>query len=93
MEVEKERFIVNVTESDIHNGIAGDGHRCPIALALNKATGRRFGVGMHTYCEVDVHGKELTFEVQLPGIAKVFRNNFDRNRIVDPFSFEAVIVK
>jgi len=90
---------VTVTESDIDNGIRGDCWKCPVALAMWRATGWKWAVG-----ETRMHPIGRAFFAQMPDLAQRFIGYFDdavftgrqdfRGQMVDcrlvaqPFEFE-----
>lgn len=89
---------VYVTDLYIENGIDGDCHECPIALALVNMQPRYNGYPV----EVSVMRRRITFRamvnkhfqpvigVHVPRVARDFINRFDaRNgRLLLPFNFE-----
>ncbi len=73
---------VRVTHADIAVGELCDADKCPVALALNRATGRAWRVS-HNYAEND--GNE---HIALPYVAELFQVAFDDGKPVRPFEFE-----
>lgn len=75
-------MIVDVTDRDIHDGQQGVSNACPIALALNRCTGRRWKVSG------DRAENEDGGRIVLPVTTIEFQDNFDEGHPVSPFSFE-----
>jgi hypothetical protein len=74
-------MIVRVTKKDICRGVMGSCTRCPVVLALNRATGVEWHVIGSTASKAG--GSQLC----LPHKARQFIRNFDSGRPVKPFSF------
>lgn len=81
-------MLINVTQSDIDNGVATEPSMCPLALAIKRAIpGSYVSVGSR---EVDiavpgVHGIETYFMGK--GLSK-FTEDFDNGKQVLPIQFE-----
>lgn len=69
---------VSVTAADIAAGVAGDCHRCAVALALARATGDAEAnvYDCHWQIWLEAHGRH----VQAPPAAAAFVNAFDALR-------------
>lgn len=77
---------IEVTEEDIKNGKRFSPGECPIALAIQRATGKRATVG--TIYATTWEG-DVPKIYNLPQTAIVFIRNFDsKTRVVSPFEFE-----
>ena len=77
------RLTVEVTQQDIERGSLIECRSCPVALALQRATGR----------EVEVAGPWFIFansrrHFNLPESVRDFVAQFDSGVAVQPFSFE-----
>ena len=74
-------IVVKVTKEDIRKGRPGMWHMCPIALALNRATGKEW--------TVDGRGAENKDggRVILPQNARDFIGRFDQVAEGNPFEF------
>ena len=71
---------VSVTESDIDNGIRGDCWKCPVAIAMWRATGVKWNVGNSlAYVTADRH-----IQIDLPEKAVAFIDDFDYAATVYP---------
>lgn len=79
---------ITITESDIANGQSSACTLCPIALALERATGERWFVGTKgVTLLVHLGDPEGTWSL-LPDAARAFVQAFDKGQSVEPFSFE-----
>lgn len=79
---------VNVTKRDIDNGECGNGHKCAIALALSRATRRKYvSVGGAT-CSLLNRDGLVQVAGRLPMVAQLFIADFDSGREVTPFKFQ-----
>ena len=75
---------IEVTAEDISKGYPGSYGSCPVALAMQRAYGREdISVGIKGWW---LHGED--HERYLPFEVGTFIVKFDRNNIVEPFSFE-----
>lgn len=82
------KYTINVTEDDIRKGQIGNCDACPVALALQRAIGRRW---IYTYGRVvDAKGAK-THLCELPEIATQFIKKFDSAKKVNPIQFEIEI--
>ena len=75
---------IEVTFDDISSGEVCDGFRCPLALAINRATGRTAFV---THTDV-AFADSVTRLFPLPVEASHWVREFDRLRLATPFGFE-----
>lgn len=76
---------IDVTSQDIALGKPGDGEICPIARAIDRATGDLaivLNTVVHYY---SVKGRRV---LKLPHSARRFVSRFDNSEPVKPFSFE-----
>ena len=72
---------VKVTLTDIETGTRGDIHRCPVTLALRRASGDpKAWVGRTV---LSVGGKSI----KSPKTVQKFTENFDLRNPVQPFEF------
>lgn len=78
---------IEVTQDDIDKGDEADCDKCPIALAINRATGKRWCVVWHR-CWLD---EDHSPSIDLPESAVDFIQDFDNDQSVKPFSFELAI--
>lgn len=74
---------INVTAEHIANGRRRKCGACPVALALNEATGLSWSVH-DSYATVPSH--EMLWD--LPDVVCTFVLKFDERRPVEPFAFE-----
>jgi hypothetical protein len=73
---------IQVTAEDIKQGVRTSCTKCPIALALNRATGRKWKVsGMRAE-------NEEAGRVALPWEACRFQDRYDYDLPVNPFEFD-----
>lgn len=75
-------MIVIVTQEDIANGKRRAATGCPLALAIERATGRHASVGPQ---RVSIGWHKSLF---LPPTAYNFRQDFDNGVPVQPFTFD-----
>lgn len=77
-------MLIEVTEADIEMGKQRRVDACPIALALERTSGRRF----YVRCDdiVDAEEDKTSF-AELPEEAVEFIQDFDEGHEVHPFSF------
>jgi hypothetical protein len=73
-------MIINVLQKDIKNGVANTCDKCPVALAVRRATHKRVKVG---YVFVGVNRTWYG----LPKEATTFIKRFDMGKSVKPFRF------
>lgn len=89
---------VSVTQEDIDHGQAG-GRKCPVALALTRATGRNVGVALSYFGFYEVEIKAFGPAIPLPEEVTKFIHAFDETRMpsrikpettegLKPFEFE-----
>lgn len=72
---------INVTQQHIKDGVPGDPHVCPIALAIHQTTGRSH-VKVEGYLFTIDHGMYF-----MPFSVRNFIDAYDNNEPVQPFSF------
>ena len=77
---------IQVTQEDIDRGIAGSCGRCPITLAIRRATSKNYYTGVE-----DVFHMDYGPVIRLPFEAIKFIKNFDSGNEVKPFEFEVGI--
>lgn len=89
---------VDVTRQDIDNGEQNECRLCPIAIALHRATGKRWEVDGESARElVLLPGDDVYFRkprspwVGLPRTVRQFIKAFDNGEDVQPFNFELVL--
>lgn len=75
------RVNVEVTAEDIAQGVAADCQRCPVALALKRATGEDWRVGSY-------EAEKVAIRVPLPMRVRAWTLALDTGEPVEPFSFE-----
>ena len=74
-------MLISVTAEDIKEGRPRLPHKCPIARAATRETGRTCLVGTRTFkCGFDPY-------IRLPKKARDFVRNFDAGKKVKPISF------
>ena len=83
--------VIFLTEEHINNGLSGRCNLCPTALALNKATGRKWSVSKNHAGTID--DQEKLIIRSLPFKVKEFIVRFDGYYTVKPFKFYADIEK
>lgn len=76
---------VRVTQEDINLGESRNCRWCPVALAMWRATGKRWLVSPISMTVADINDSG---SVCLPHIAYLFVLDFDAGRPVQPFEFE-----
>lgn len=76
---------IEVTQEDINKGEVTECRRCPIALAVIRATGNKYVLVDSDYTHVG------TKFCPTPVTAKRFIRNFDYGNDVQPFTFELPI--
>lgn len=81
--VTPEKITVEVTAEDIAKGEPGDGCKCPIAIAVRRATGLN-DVSIRPIAQSRIGNRY----VYLPDPAKRFVLDFDEEQPVQPFTFE-----
>lgn len=81
---------IDVTQEDIANGVRLDHRCCPVARAIERATGMQASVDVDRGCNNPsafvVIGSVAA--VDLPHSVMWFVKKFDRGGQVEPFSFE-----
>lgn len=83
------KFLIEVTQADIDKGVRGSCGKCPVALALNRATGRESSVDADS---LGFEGGECKFDAcRAPVEVTAFVRAFDNTAPVKPFSFEIQI--
>jgi len=78
----KKTFTIDVMQEDIDHGEKRKCRKCPVALAVSRATGRESHVG---HFVIVVAGTKA--DVHTPEIARQFMMAFDQDYFVRPFSF------
>lgn len=83
---------IEITQDMIFDGKEGDCEFCPVALALDKATGKSWAVTNYFCIESD-HGmpSDLTKKIMFPRAVVDWIFAFDSGGHVKPFSFELEI--
>lgn len=80
---------IEVTRDHIKKGIRANGSSCPIAIALIpllKAS--HYPVVYTGYVSFTVPNRWHSINLNMPGEATIFLNDFDKGLNVDPFTFE-----
>jgi hypothetical protein len=77
---------VQVTAADIERGVAGDDCKCPVALAIRRATGIPTSVGDGVI--VIDYATPQQVEIWSPEDVAHFVEEFDLGHDVEPFEFE-----
>jgi hypothetical protein len=77
---------VQVTSEDIENGVRRDGWKCPVALALFRATGVKYSVGRTVCRQIGQPGRNL-----LPTEIRAWTAAFDSGQFPKPMEFEIEI--
>ncbi len=75
---------INVTQRDIENGVTCAASRCPVALAVKRATKRKI-VWVQLGLGIIVVGRKT---YPMPAPVRAFANDFDANAKVEPFRFD-----
>ncbi len=81
-------YLIEVSQEDINHGNRSSCRHCPVARALNRATGRRWSVGTRSFVELinnNIDQKLPYFGI--PPIASEFIRRFDEESPVQPFAF------
>jgi hypothetical protein len=78
-------MMIEVIQEDIDFGRQCEIGNCPLALALNRATGHAWGVGGCTCWRLK---GPSAVSIMLPDAAQQFVYAFDHGRAVTPISFE-----
>lgn len=73
---------IEVTQEDIDCGLAGDCRNCPVARAMNRATGDVWEVG-NGWMRRDSETRR-----RLPCAVLLFIHRFDKHKTGEPFSFD-----
>jgi hypothetical protein len=77
-------FHVDVTQEDIDNGIPAHGTHCPVAIAIERATGGKY-VGVAAGITFpNGNGKSVV----MPDFVHEWYLAFDYGKHVEPFSFD-----
>ena len=80
---------ISVTEQDIKKGFVGECRACPIALAIERATGRVGVAVARTYVNLgEIRATGYHDLADLPESARSFIQRFDSRNPVEPFEFE-----
>lgn len=82
---------IQVTADDIYRGKPCEVFHCPIARALERATGRAVYVNHVLFAVFDEKGLKSD-EYLLPREAQQFIKHYDKNEAVDSFEFEVEVV-
>lgn len=86
-------MIVDVTQSHIDQGKAGDCSACPIALALKELIPDNFSVSVKfTVAHIVSHTYNTFRTIPLPKSAIEFIMDFDKHFPMSPFKFEVDLV-
>lgn len=84
------KYKIDVTQDDINTGKRINAYSCPIALAMNRVTGKQCSVSSHEWVVWNDHEQEMTG--RLPLDASRFVRDFDYGLPgVLPISFEIEI--
>lgn len=75
---------IEVTSEDIENGQPCDGWKCPVHLALWRATGQKWNV-LSCYARTISPAPVV---VGLPREARLFILKYDNHEHIEPFTFE-----
>ncbi len=75
---------INVTKTSIKRGVCGEPYSCPIARAI-KCSGVKNPCVSHAYLEGTYANKE--FKVNTPLEISRWIRRYDRNKKVEPFTF------
>lgn len=81
---------VEVTQRNIEEGIRLSCAGCPVALAMNRATGLEWSISgwqMMAFRKLEKDALQ-TYALVTPPIARAFISAFDIGRPVEPFSFD-----
>lgn len=78
---------IQVTQQDIDCGLSRNGQKCPIALALNRTTGKYFNVGLLEILDLTNRGPYNKY-YKSPLEVQLFIAQFDNKMSVKPFAFE-----
>lgn len=73
---------IEVTQADIEFGEVGHAEACPVALALERTTGRRWVVG-----DDELEDRKFGI-IDSPSAVAAFVRAFDAGRPVAPFTFD-----
>jgi hypothetical protein len=80
-------MLVQVTQDDIDAGLPCVSNHCPVALALNRATGCEWDVQGNGCCGIRMKAKNY-FSLNAPNDVAYFVEEFDDGLPVEPFEFE-----
>lgn len=79
---------IRVTQLDIYRGLRGNPWMCPVARAVDRATGYRYGVAVgSTIGFTSLNGLRGALQ-PTPRRARDFISGFDQRLHVMPFSFQ-----
>ena len=78
------KVAVEVTTGGIKLGVPNDEQKCPIARALKYLKFRGVEVGFHAISFVY---KGVSYTADVPKPAQKFITNFDKKKVVKPFTF------
>ena len=84
---------VSATQDDIRNGVYMDCNRCPIALAVRRATGGRFCSASEQAILIDNWERGATGSYRTPAEARRFIRAFDCGKPVGTFEFETKVLE
>jgi hypothetical protein len=85
-------MIINVTQQHIDKGEPGFSSRCPIALAVKDATGAPWVIADGTEIAWSFDYLDPFHSFKPSDELVTFMENFDLNKPVTPFSFEAEVL-
>ena len=81
-------MLIRVTAEDLKHGTLMDCHRCPVALALNRATGKRWVV-TSGYCRPA--GYSHLGSCLFPPFVRDKIERLDAGEQIEPFEFELAV--
>lgn len=81
-------MLIEVTAEDIDAGKRRDCHGCPVATALDRATGERWAVGVDERGRAVARRERFDGWFALPRAASEFVRRFDAGGMPGPFTFE-----
>ena len=77
---------IQITDQDIKLGQPGIHYACPVALALNRATGQAWSVNKRTLITYKPSIDKISSQ-PTPEIVRFMMNKFDHKEKIKPFSF------